>query len=287
MTAASLPDPRGSQPNVDRRVVEAFGEEWETFDQSAVAQAELRRTFDEYFAVFPWTALSPSAVGFDLGCGSGRWAKCVAPRVGRLHCIDASAAALAVAKRNLEGVLNCEFHLASVDQIPLLDGSADFGYSLGVLHHVPNTAEGIRACVRKLAVGAPFLLYLYYRFDNRPRWYAALWRASDLARRAICRLPYPMRLAVTGLIATSVYWPLARIARVGELLGLRASRLPLYYYSRRSYYTMRTDALDRFGTRLEQRFSKPEIERMMRAAGLRDITFSDQPPFWCAVGFRA
>jgi len=49
----------------------------------------------------------------------------------------------------------------------------------------------------------------------------------------------------------------------------------------------RTDALDRFGTRLEQRFTAPEMERMMRAAGLDRITFSDHVPFWCAVGYRA
>ena len=49
---------------------------------------------------------------------------------------------------------------------------------------------------------------------------------------------------------------------------------------------MRTDALDRFGTRLEQRFTRAEIEAMMRAAGLERIAFSDQAPFWCALGYR-
>jgi hypothetical protein len=50
---------------------------------------------------------------------------------------------------------------------------------------------------------------------------------------------------------------------------------------------MRTDALDRFGTRLEQRFTRTEIRGIMEAAGLVDIRFSDAPPFWCAVGRRA
>jgi len=62
--------------------------------------------------------------------------------------------------------------------------------------------------------------------------------------------------------------------------------MPLAYYRHRSFYTMRTAALDRFGTRLEQRFTRLEIEKMMREAGLTDITFSEEPPFWCAVGFR-
>ena len=42
--------------------------------------------------------------------------------------------------------------------------------------------------------------------------------------------------------------------------------------------------LDRFGTRLEQRFSKPQIEQMMTAAGLIDIRFSDGLPYWVACG---
>jgi ubiquinone/menaquinone biosynthesis C-methylase UbiE len=63
---------------------------------------------------------------------------------------------------------NCEFHLASVDEIPLPDSSQDFGYSLGVLHHIPDTQLALNACVKKLKLGAPFLLYCYYRFDNRP-----------------------------------------------------------------------------------------------------------------------
>jgi hypothetical protein len=49
---------------------------------------------------------------------------------------------------------------------------------------------------------------------------------------------------------------------------------------------MRTDALDRFGTKLEQRFTKKEIETMMVESGLKDIKFSDNAPFYCAVGIK-
>lgn len=276
-----------SSPNVDEVVVAEFGDEWSRFDQSSVADDELRRAFEEYFAVFPWSSLPPEAVGFDAGCGSGRWARFVAPRVGLLHCIDASADAVAVARRTLHGVRNCEFHVAAVEAIPLPDDSADFGYSLGVLHHVPDTAAGIAACVRKLKAGAPFLVYLYYRFDNRPWLYAAVWRASDFVRRMVSRMPRRLKFLVADAIALTVYWPLARFVRLVEMAGMRGDRLPLHYYSRRSFYAMRTDALDRFGTRLEQRFTRPEIQRMMEKAGLHDIRFSDRPPFWCAVGVRA
>jgi hypothetical protein len=49
---------------------------------------------------------------------------------------------------------------------------------------------------------------------------------------------------------------------------------------------MRTDSLDRFGTRLENRFTKSEILKMMQEAGLKHILFSNSKPYWCAVGYK-
>ena len=272
--------------NLDARTVEGFGDEWSTFDQTEVPAAELDRTFRAYFQVFPWDELPPAAAGFDLGCGSGRWAWFVAPRVGLLHCIDASESALDVARRRLRDVPNCELHLASVDALPLADGSMDFGYSLGVLHHVPDTAAAIASAVRALKPGAPLLLYLYYSMENRPWWYRGLWRLSDWARHRLAALPHRAKLLCTTVIAATVYLPLARTARALERRGRAVEDFPLGFYRHRSFYTLRTYAYDRFSTRLEQRFNADEIRSMMQAAGLEDIVFSPQPPFWCVVGRR-
>ncbi len=271
--------------NIDTATVAGFGDEWERFDQSKLPEEEQQKLFDEYFSVFPWQKLSENAVGFDLGCGSGRWAKLVAKRVGHLHCIDPSSA-IEVAKRNLSSNANCTFHHAGVDNIPLADGSMDFGYSLGVLHHIPDTQEAMNACVQKLKVGAPFLVYLYYAFDNRPIWFRAIWKCSEVLRFAISRLPHKMRYLVSQIIAGVVYFPLARTACFLEKIGVNVSNIPLSAYRTASFYTMRTDALDRFGTRLEQRFSKAQIQNMMEKSGLKDIVFSDSVPFWCAVGYK-
>ena len=271
--------------NLDRRVIEGFGQEWAKFDQSAVVPRELQALFGEYFSTFPWAELPANATGFDLGCGSGRWARFVAPRVGRLHCIDASPEALEIARQNLGDHLNCEFHCASVDAIPLPDNFADFGYSLGVLHHIPDTQQGILDCVRKLKPGAPFLLYLYYAFDNRPWWFRMMWRISDTVRQLLCRLPFAIRSVFCDLIAVAVYWPLARFSAALERLGMNVGHFPLSAYRDRSFYAMRTDALDRFGTRLELRFTREQMREMMEKAGLERITFSESI-FWCAVGRR-
>ena len=78
-----------------------------------------------------------------------------------------------------------------------------------------------------------------------------------------------------------------RTAALGEKIGARVSVIPLSHYRDKSFYTMRTDALDRFGTRLEHRYTRAEIERMMLDAGLTDIRFREAEPFWVACGTRA
>ncbi len=265
--------------------MEGFGDEWTRIDQSGMADADTLRLFEGYFSIFPWADLPAEAEGFDLGCGSGRWARLVALRVGKLHCIDPSAA-IEVARKNLQAQTNCELHRATADEMPLADGSMDFGYSLGVLHHIPDTPAALAACVSKLKSGAPFLLYLYYAFDNRPLWFRFVWQMSEWVRLVVSRLPHGLRYPLSQVLAALVYWPLARLAKFLEKMGVNVENFPLAFYRNLGFYVMRTDALDRFGTRLEQRFAKAEIEQMMVAADLGNIRFSEKTPFWCAVGFK-
>lgn len=271
--------------NLDPDTVSSFGDEWSRFDQSAMDDAEAVAIFAEYFAVFPWDDLPANPSGFDMGCGSGRWARLMAPRVGHLHCIDPSVA-LDVARKTLGSQSNVSFYSASVDDLPLPASSQDFGYSLGVLHHIPDTAAAMRSCVAMLKPGAPFQVYLYYAFDNRPALFRFAWRCSDAVRRMVRRLPSSAKHLVTDLLAMLVYLPFARGSKLLERMGVDVSNVPLSYYRNHSWYTMRTDSRDRFGTPLEQRFTKTQIRAMMESAGLVQIRFSDKAPYWCAVGIK-
>jgi ubiquinone/menaquinone biosynthesis C-methylase UbiE len=272
--------------NVDPKVAAGFGHEWSTFrqDDTDFSAVDREAIFQSYFNIFPWNNLPPDPVGIDVGCGSGRWSVMVAPKVGHLHLLDASADALDVARQNLADAPNVSFHLASVADIPIEDNSLDFAFSLGVLHHVPDTVAAIRAIATKLKAGAPFLIYLYYALDNRPWWYRAIWRFSNIFRVIISPLPPMVRLIVSQIIAVVIYWPLARFAAIVERAGLSPAAIPLESYRHRKFYVMRTDAYDRFCTRLEQRFRRQQIERMLTDAGFDEIRFSDAVPYWCAVG---
>jgi ubiquinone/menaquinone biosynthesis C-methylase UbiE len=275
-----------AKENYDSNVIDDFGDEWTAYDQSSIDVKEYEKYFLEYFKIFSWDENIVNGTGADFGCGTGRWAKFVSDKVNKLICIDASEKAVNVAKRNLADKKNCQVMLAKVDDLPIPDSSLDFAYSLGVLHHIPDTAAAIKNCTDKLKSGAPFLIYLYYAFDNRPTWFALIWKCSDIFRRVISQMPFFLKYTLSNIIAATIYYPLARITLLIEKLRIDVKNMPLTEYRSKSFYAMRTDALDRFGTRLENRFTQKQIKKMMEDAGLIHIKFSDIAPYWCAIGIK-
>ena len=271
--------------NVDWEVVKDFGVEWEEFQFSEHNNKVLHKAWEQYFNIFPWDAISKNSNGFDMGCGSGRWAQFVAPKVGKLSCIDPSSA-IEVAKKNLSTFENVQYFNETSNSCSLDDNSQDFGYCLGVLHHIPNTQDGIYDCAKKLKSGAPFLLYLYYNLENKPLLFKFIWRLADIIRKAICNLPTKLKKVVCNIIAVTVYFPLAKLSKLLEKIGLSVNMIPLSDYRDKSFYIMKNDALDRFGTKLEQRFSRAQITNMLENAGFERIIFSEHTPFWTCISYK-
>lgn len=259
--------------NIDADTVKGFGEEWSTFTQEGLPGSDRQALFNSYFSLIDWHN-TPRRV-LDMGCGSGRWDSLVASKVRELVLADASKDALQVAKTNVIQT-NVSFVECTPSTLPFPDGYFDLVFSLGVLHHVPDTRKAIEHLVKKICPGGTLLLYLYYAFDNRPFWFRTLWRLTDLVRRTLSRLPFTLRYVASQAIAIAVYWPLARTAKYFKV----PSSWPLNAYAERSFYVMRTDALDRFGTKLEKRFTRPQIVAMLESVGLQDIQFSDSVPYW-------
>lgn len=277
--------------NRDSDTVKAFSAQWSRFEGMSRNPQEVRALFDRFFDVFPWDKVTDKSQGFEMGCGTGRFAQFVAPKVGKLFCVDPAPDAIRIAKKMLEPfdntvLLNTGVGSADIgDHIP--DASMDFGYSYGVLHHVPDTQQAIHDCSRLLKPGAPFLIYLYYRFDNRPVWFSAVWRLSDVWRKIICKCPLFVKNLLCDISAATIYWPLAKIARVADLLGVNIRHFPLSDFQSSTFARMRSNSRDRLGTPLEQRFTRKEIEAMLNKAGIHDVTFKEGAPYWCAVGIKS
>jgi ubiquinone/menaquinone biosynthesis C-methylase UbiE len=272
--------------NLEKKVILDFGNEWSSLDQSTIKNFELKKAFYQYFKIFPKSYLSKKLEGFDMGCGSGRWAKMIAPKVKKINCLDPSSKALKVAKQNLKKFKNISFYKQGVNTNTLKKNSQDFGYCLGVLHHISDTNKGIKSCYKILKKNSPFLLYLYYRFDNRPLWFKFIWMLSNFLRRFISHLPFSIKKIITFFIALVVYYPLSKISKLFFNLGFDVSNFLLSDYKNKSFYFMITDSLDRFGTKLEKRFTKKEIQEMLLKAGFKNIKFSNNAPYWVALAWK-
>ncbi len=274
-----------SSENIDASVVTTFGDEWSKFsDHNEESVKELRK---EYFDIIDESIVNKNTYMIDIGCGSGRWTDYFTDKAAFVEAIDPSDAVYA-ADRMLGKNPNVRVTKASVDTIPWNDETFDFGMSIGVLHHIPDTKQALIDCVKKIKRGGHFYVYLYYRFDNRGFLFKAVFYLSNLFRLVISRMPGKLKRFVCDVLAVVVYWPLSRFAGLLAKMGLKklSKKIPLEPYANKPFYNLRNDSLDRFGTKLEQRFLKPEIIEMMTEAGLTDIKFGEESAFWHAVGKR-
>jgi hypothetical protein len=123
---------------------------------------------------------------------------------------------------------------------------------------------------------------LYYNLENKPTFYKLIFKGVNTVRQAISKLPQRIKQLVTSLIAAFIYWPLARFSKVLSKFRIDTSNIPLHHYADMPFVMLANDALDRFGTTLEQRFSQAEIIEMLRAAdfNISTLQFSDTEPFW-------
>ncbi|MFN0033403.1 MAG: class I SAM-dependent methyltransferase [Flavobacteriales bacterium] len=277
----------GDETNADRKTIASFGEEWKAFHQ--FSEDDLKQAGNEYFDIVTDEMLNQNTTVLDVGCGSGRWSYFIADKVKNIEAIDPSDAVYSAAQL-LASKRNVRVTHASTDTIPFDNNSFDFVLCLGVLHHIPDTQKALSDAVSKLKTGGYALLYFYYNLENRSALYRALFAVVDLNRRVISRMPNALKRFCCDAIALVVYMPLVAIARCMKSIAPKSNewqKIPLSYYCNKSFHIMRNDALDRFGTPLEKRFSRQQIEAMMKEAGLDEIVFSDMQPYWHCAGRKS
>ena len=269
--------------NVDLATISSFGREWNSFHN--FDEIEIERIGNEYFDIVNQTHINKNSCVLDVGCGSGRWSGYISSKVAFVEGIDPSDA-IYRAVDNTSQLKNVRITQAGVDLIPFEDCSFDFVFSLGVLHHIPDTLKAMQQCVKKLKPGGYFLVYLYYNFENKGWLFKCTFKLINVIRIVVSKFPFFIKKNVCDFIALVVYLPLSLLSKIVKKMFKNRfyQKIPLSYYCDKSFYVMRNDALDRFGTPLEQRFSKIEIQEMMEKAGLRSIVFSGNTPYWHAIG---
>jgi SAM-dependent methyltransferase len=277
-TINGLPSFMEGSEVLDPATVDAFGDEWSRFDH--FSEEDIRQVAAEYFDVFTEAELRQVESALDVGCGSGRWSRFLAPYVSELHAVDPSEACF-VAQRNLSEFKHAHVARAAADNLPFAENSFDLVICLGVLHHIPDTKGALKAICKHIRSGGSLLLYLYYDLSDRSWAFRALHRMAEIKRWWISKLPHFWKTLFSDVIAVTVYLPFILLAKAVTVASERfGAQMPLSYYRDKSWHIIRNDARDRFGTPLEQRFSKEEIRTMLKNAGMHNVVFSEQAPYW-------
>ena len=269
--------------NIDRKVVDEFGEEWLKFND--FTDKRIKEAAEEYFDIVDEKIVNKNTYVLDIGCGTGRWTKYLSAKVGFIEAVDPSNSIFA-ADKLLSEVKNVRLTKASIDTLPFADETFDFAMSVGVLHHIPDTQQAMIDCVKKVKKGGYFYVYLYYNLDKRGFIFKTLFKLTDIIRGFVSKLPGKAKKVVCDVLAIIIYMPLILLVRFLVIVGLRslARLMPLSAYNNKSFFIIRNDALDRFGTRLEHRYSEKEVEDMMKNCGLVNIILSSGVPYYHAVG---
>lgn len=117
----------------------------------------------------------------DVGCGNG----CVLSRYA--DPVDLTPAAITLSRRRFElARLEGTFQVANAEALPFEDRTSDCVCSMGVLHHVPNTATAVAEIHRVLRLGGRLIVMFYDR--NSALYQVRSWLEHLVRRTPMAQL---------------------------------------------------------------------------------------------------
>lgn len=200
----------------------------------------------------------------DVGCGMGRFAEVVAEAGARLVGIDLSVAVDA-AGPNLARFENAAVVQADVFALPFAPETFEVIYSIGVLHHTPDTREAFLALPRLLKPGGQIAVWLYTSFL---RW---THLTSRLYRKVTTHLPKALLLKLCRVAV-----PLGAIQRSGGKAGLVLRwALPVSGHPDPEWRIL--DTFDWYSPRYQWTHTEAEVDGWFLEAGLTDLWHGTYP----------
>jgi 2-polyprenyl-3-methyl-5-hydroxy-6-metoxy-1,4-benzoquinol methylase len=142
-----------------------FSAEWfRAIDASFLHGARLFATRDVPFdRIIPFDALRGKRV-LEIGCGMGLHSELLARARARLTSIDLSPTSIEATTRRLAlHGLEADVRLGDAERLPFEDGSFDFVWSWGVIHHSSRTARIVREIARVLGPDGQCKIMVYNR----------------------------------------------------------------------------------------------------------------------------
>jgi len=200
----------------------------------------------------------------DAGCGTGRFAAVAAAAGAEVVACDLSQAVEAC-HQNLGHLPNVQVIQADIFKLPFAPESFDLIYSLGVLHHTPDTRQAFLSLPPLLKPGGKLCAWVYYRQPWRGGVIPPYHLMSDFLRRWTIHWPRERLLNFCRLRAR--YHLLVRLPFLGRLF------LRLWPGSIHPDYEWRVlDTFDWYSPIYQWKHTWEEVEGWFKEAGLSEVT---------------
>ena len=265
-------------------VINSFGEEWNEF--KSITQSHYDE-FDSYFNDVDIQRLKGKIVA-DFGAGIGRWSYILSKKVLLKSIIISDASdAIFVARNNLREIENAIFLKFDIDQCPIKKEIIDFGFCLGVLHHLPYDLKDLQLCINNIYdCCKENLYYVYWKFDQRSKLFKSIYYISNELRLFTIKIKnYSARKILSHILTLFVYYPFILINRFFNFIGLPIKNMPLVFYTNMNYSRIRQDAYDKYFTLIEYRYSKKDLNKIFLQK-YRVLRFSNKIPHWTFLAIK-
>jgi ubiquinone/menaquinone biosynthesis C-methylase UbiE len=242
----------------------SFGYQWNAFAKAQLDSANGTHRSRDVFVEKTGLALEALAgkTVLDAGCGMGRFAEVCALAGADVHAVDLSTAVEAAA-RNLGHHRTVSFYQADIMNLPFAEETFDVIYSIGVLHHTPDTRQAFLSLTRLLKPGGRIAIWVY---STRLK----LMFGGELLRMVTPRLSKPLLMKASRLAI-----PMYHVHRL-PVIGL-ATRALLPTSLNPDPEWRWLDTFDWYSPRYQWKHTYGDVEEWFKQAGLTDLVFGGFP----------
>lgn len=182
------------------RTQSSFGTQWNRYEVQCLDEDIATFQAKTGFDVNSLTGLRV----LDAGCGGGRYSFVAGSAGAELTSVDISSA-VNKAARLCESLPNVQVLQANLMKLPLPANSFDRIFSIGVLHHTPDTRAAFDALIPLLKPGGNISIWLYPKWDRFREAMNTFWRSMTTRMPHSCIHALSIAASPVGRVRGKVY----------------------------------------------------------------------------------